>query len=218
MLTLEPNTFPLASLDRDIFLILLFCVSLTNKSLLESNANPYGFLNLALLPFPSLYPQFPFPAIVVTTPSGVAILILLWWISVKKILSYGSITRFQASLNLASVPVPSSWPQSPLPTKSSTTAEAPEKTIFLILWFSRTNKFPLESKAKSLGLLKVASSTGPLFLPCSCFLLAQTLAIPWELIFSILLSHSTLMYAFPEESKTIPVGPLIPIFNLSSSE
>ena len=188
------------------FLILLLYWSATNTFPKASTATPKGLLKLAVIPVPSIEPEVPLPAKVVTTPSAVILRILGLPTSDTYILFNASIVMPWGKLKLAKISTESFDPCKPLPAKVVTT---PLGVILRILWLpiSATYTLPKASTASPLGLLKLAATPVPFVEPLTP-LPAKVVTIPVGVILRILLLYWSTTNTLPEASTATPEGPL----------
>jgi hypothetical protein len=98
----------------------ILLLSLTNTFPFKSTAIPNGNENKADLATPSTDPAVPFPAIVVTTPSGVIFRTILLPESARYRFPNASMATSSGDLKVAAVPVPSADPAVPEPAKVDT--------------------------------------------------------------------------------------------------
>ena len=121
-------------------------------------------------------------------------------------LSEASTTIPAGSLNSASVPAPSTYPQFPVPANASLDAsfELGSKVIFLIFPWSETNKFPAESNAIPLIWPNWVSVLLPFWSPYPSPITLVT--FPEESIFDILCLPSSNTNISPAELNANNLG------------
>ena len=154
-----------------------------------SSVRAVGFEKVAAVPIPSVTPEAPFPANVVTIPEGRTSLTRK--LSLSPTYAFPALSRAMPAgpLNEAAVPRPSALEALPLPARVVTT---PPGLILrtLRLLKSATNTFPAASSATDAAILKAAavptpSAKAPTPLP------ARVVTLPVGLIFRTLLPVSS---------------------------
>ena len=187
-------TFPFELIIR----ILLLVVSAT-YTLLEFTAIPCGYLNCALVPYPSINPRVP-PAKVLTYTFELIIRIALLSLSATyTLLEFTAIPC--GLLNCALVPYPSLDPIVP-PAKVLTYTF--ELIIRILLLVVSATYILVESTAIPYGKLNLAFVPYPSINPKDA-LPAKVLTYPFELIIRIALLKVSAIYILPEFT-AIPPG------------